>query len=231
MSKILIIEDTTGIAELERDYFEANGYEVELKADGKAGLEAALANDYSLIICDIMLPSMDGFQIVREIRTVKETPILMVTAKMEEIDKIRGLGLGVDDYIVKPFSPNELVARAKAHIARYERLTSQSQQEEKQVIVCDELEIQLDRRRVMVNGTEVVLANREFELLAFMAQNPGIVFSKDRLLERVWGFEALGDTATVTVHVNRIREKIEPDPNNPKFIETVWGVGYRFHEA
>mgnify|MGYP001285069348 FL=1 len=231
MSKILIIEDTAGIAELERDYFEANGYEVELKEDGKAGLEAALANDYSLIICDIMLPSMDGFQIVREIRTVKETPILMVTAKTEEIDKIRGLGLGVDDYIVKPFSPNELVARAKAHIARYERLTNQSQQEEKQVIVCDELEIQLDRRRVMVNGTEVVLANREFELLAFMAQNPGIVFSKDRLLERVWGFEALGDTATVTVHVNRIREKIEPDPNNPKFIETVWGVGYRFHES
>ena len=178
-----------------------------------------------------MLPSMDGFQIVREIRTVKETPILMVTAKTEEIDKIRGLGLGVDDYIVKPFSPNELVARAEAHIARYERLTNQSQQEEKQVIVCDELEIQLDRRRVMVNGTEVVLANREFELLAFMAKNPGIVFSKDRLLERVWGFEALGDTATVTVHVNRIREKIEPDPNNPKFIETVWGVGYRFHEA
>ena len=231
MSKILIIEDTAGIAELERDYFEANGYEVDIYGDGKEGLEAALANDYQLIICDVMLPSMDGFQIVREVRNVKETPILMVTAKTEEIDKIRGLGLGVDDYIVKPFSPNELVARAKAHIARYQRLTSVNHQEEKQVIVCDELEIQLDRRRVTVNGTEVVLAHREFELLAFMAQNPGIVFSKDRLLERVWGFEALGDTATVTVHVNRIREKIEPDPNNPKFIETVWGVGYRFHEA
>lgn len=231
MSKILIIEDTTGIAELERDYFEANGFEVDMCADGKEGLDAALANDYSLIICDVMLPSMDGFQIVREVRAVKEIPILMVTAKTEEIDKIRGLGLGVDDYIVKPFSPNELVARAKAHIARFERLTSQVKKEEKQVIVCDELEIQLDRRRVTVGGTEVVLANREFELLAFMAQNPGIVFSKDRLLERVWGFEALGDTATVTVHVNRIREKIEPDPNNPKFIETVWGVGYRFHEV
>lgn len=229
-NSILIIEDTEGIAELERDYFEANGYQVELQMDGQEGLDAALNKDFSLIICDVMLPTVDGFQIVREVRKHKDTPILMVTAKTDEIDRIRGLGLGIDDYIVKPFSPNELVARAKAHMARYERLTKSSMNTQQTVIHAGDLEIQIDTRRVLLKGKEVNLANREFELLSFMAQNKGIVFSKDRLLERVWGFEAMGDTATVTVHVNRIREKIESDPNKPEYIETVWGVGYRFKE-
>ena len=180
-----------------------------------------------------MLPTVDGFHICRELRAKKDTPIIMVTAKTEEIDKIRGLGLGADDYMVKPFSPNELVARAKAHIARYERLTQSnaalSAAQKARILDFGELQIQLDTHRVFVGEREVNLANREFELLTFLAENPVIVFSKDRLLERVWGFESRGDTATVTVHIKRIREKIEPNPDTPKFIETIWGVGYRFN--
>ncbi len=228
MKKILIVEDTTGIAELERDYLEANGFEVELVGDGNSGLKKALDNDYALIILDIMLPGMDGFQVCREIRTKKNTPILIVSAKQEEIDKVRGLGLGADDYLTKPFSPNELVARAKAHISRFERLTGDNARPTQKTLRFGHLEIQLEAHRVLLDEEEIILTNREFELLAFLAENPGIVFSKDRLLERVWGFEAVGDTATVTVHVNRIREKIEPNPNKPIYIETVWGAGYRF---
>ncbi len=228
MKKILIVEDTTGIAELERDYLEANGFEVELVGDGNSGLKKALDNDYALIILDIMLPGMDGFQVCREIRTKKNTPILIVSAKQEEIDKVRGLGLGADDYLTKPFSPNELVARAKAHISRFERLTGDNARPTQKTLRFGHLEIQLEAHRVLLHEEEIILTNREFELLAFLAENPGIVFSKDRLLERVWGFEAVGDTATVTVHVNRIREKIEPNPNKPIYIETVWGAGYRF---
>lgn len=233
MKNILIIEDTQGIADLERDYFEANGYGTTIASDGQEGLNLALKNEYDLIICDVMLPRVDGFHICRELRAKKDTPIIMVTAKTEEIDKIRGLGLGADDYMVKPFSPNELVARAKAHIARYERLTQSnaalSAAQKARILDFGELQIQLDTHRVFVGEREVNLANREFELLTFLAENPGIVFSKDRLLERVWGFESRGDTATVTVHIKRIREKIEPNPDTPKFIETIWGVGYRFN--
>jgi DNA-binding response OmpR family regulator len=227
---ILIIEDDCGIAELERDYLEANGFAVEIAADGKQGLQMALQKEYALILLDVMLPGQDGFGVCRQVRAQKNTPILMVSARREDIDKIRALGIGADDYIVKPFSPNELVARVKAHIARYERLTSEVQ-DNGRVLHCAGLEIQLDARRVFVDGREAMLANREFELLAFLAENPGIVFSREKIFDRVWGMEANGDTATVMVHINRIREKIELDPAQPHFIETVWGAGYRFYKA
>ena len=230
MKKILLIEDDKGIAELERDYLEASDFAVEIVMDGRDGLRKALAETYDLLLLDIMLPGVDGFQICREVRKVRETPILMVSAKREDIDKIRGLGLGADDYIIKPFSPGELVARVKAHLARYERLTKGRSGRQQKILQAGALEIQLETHRVYVDGKEVVLTHREFELLAFLAENPGIVFSRDKLFERVWGFDAVGDTATVMVHVNRIREKIEPDPAKPIYIETVWGAGYRFQD-
>lgn len=229
MKKILLVEDDKGIAELERDYLEASDLAVEIVADGTEGLRKALTGIYDLLLLDVMLPGADGFQICREVRKVKELPILIVSAKREDIDKIRGLGLGADDYIIKPFSPGELVARVKAHIARYERLTRGLAAGQQKVLQAGELEIQPSAHRVYAAGKEVVLTNREFELLVFLAENPGLIFSKDKLLERVWGFDAVGDTATVMVHVNRIREKIEPNPAKPVYIETVWGAGYRFH--
>ena len=227
MKRVLIIEDDEKITEIERDYLEANDFEVELASNGNDGLQKAISTDYDLILLDIMLPGIDGFNICRQIRKVKETPILLVSAKREEIDKIRGLGLGADDYIVKPFSPNELVARVKSHIARYERLTVNKSHNN--TLNFGELEINLDAHRVFVNGNEVILANREFELLTFLAQNPNILFSREKLFERIWGLDALGDSATVTVHINRIREKIEQNPNKPRYIETIWGSGYRFN--
>ena len=227
MKRILIIEDDKAIAELERDYLEANDFSVEIISDGKKGEEKALAEGFDLILLDLMLPSADGFVVCRAIRKEKDTPILMVSARQEEIDKVRGLGLGADDYIVKPFSPNELVARVKAHIARYERLTQKATQASNSIFTGD-LEIQPEARRVFMGGKEVSLTRREFDLLLFFAQNPGIAFSKDKLFDRIWGMDALGDTATVMVHINRIREKIEPNPATPVYIETVWGVGYRF---
>lgn len=233
MKRILIIEDNKEITELERDYLEANDFEVDIAEDGVTGLEKALADEYNLILLDIMLPRMDGFQVCREIRAQKDVPILMVSAKREDIDKIRGLGLGADDYISKPFSPSELVARVKAHISRYERLTSRAgaAPKDEDLLKVGELEIHLKKHRVFSQGKEAFLTNREFELLAFLAKHPGIVFSRERIFDRVWGLDAAGDTATVMVHINRIREKIEPDPTQPIYIETVWGAGYRFAEG
>ena len=227
MKRILIIEDNLEIAELERDFLEASAIESVIETDGTKGLERALQEDF-----DIMLPGTDGFHICRRIREEKEVPILMVSAKREDMDKIRGLGLGADDYIIKPFSPTELVARVKAHIPRYERLMGKAQQKaaDGEVIRSGDLEIYVDKHRVYVKGKEIALTNREFELLVFLAKHPGLVFSRDRLFERVWGLDAEGDTATVMVHINRIREKIEPDPAKPIYIETVWGAGYRFKE-
>lgn len=232
MKRILIIEDNKEITELERDYLEANDFLVDIAEDGVVGLEKAISEDYNLILLDIMLPRMDGFQVCREIRAKKDVPILMVSAKREDIDKIRGLGLGADDYISKPFSPSELVARVKAHINRYERLTSRSNGglKDDEVIKAGELEIHLKKHRVFSQGKEAFLTNREFELLVFLAKHPGIVFSRERIFDCVWGLDAAGDTATVMVHINRIREKIEPDPTKPIYIETVWGAGYRFAE-
>lgn len=227
MSKVLIIEDEVSIAELERDYLELNDFEVDIQTNGKKGLEQALTTDYSLIILDLMLPDLDGFEICKKIRETKDIPIIMVTAKKNDIDKIRGLGLGVDDYVTKPFSPSELVARVKAHIARYERLVG-STALKNDTIEIRGLRIDKTDRRVFVDGEEKVFTNKEFDLLVFLASNPNKVFSKDELFSRIWNMKSIGDIATVTVHIKKIREKIEYDTSNPQFIETVWGVGYRF---
>nr|WP_304941465.1 response regulator transcription factor [Clostridium butyricum] len=226
----MIVEDDKSIAELEQDYLEINGFKAEIALTGVSGLEKAINKEYDLILLDVMLPGKDGFEICQEIRKVKEIPILLVTAKKDDIYIIRGLGIGADDYIVKPFSPSELVARVTAHMNRYERLTSMDKTHGKSqnIISIRRLSINSDSRRVYIGDTEIKLANKEFELLVFLASNPNIVFSKDTLLDRIWGEESFGDTSTVTVHINRIREKIEIDTSNPQYIETVWGAGYRF---
>lgn len=229
MKKILIVEDDQSIAELQRDYLEMSGFSVEICNDGKTGLRNIENGDYDLLILDIMLPGMDGLEILRRIRDTQDIPVLLVSAKKEEIDKIRGLGLGADDYLTKPFSPSELVARVKAHIAKYERLKNRYGNGNREAIqTIRGLEVQRDSRRVFVDGREVNLAQKEFDLLLFLFQNPNRVFGRDELFERIWGLDSLGDVATVTVHIARIRDKIEADPSNPQYIETVWGAGYRF---
>ncbi len=227
MKKILIIEDEASIAELEKDYLEINGFKVDIEHSGFMGLDKSKNNDYDLIILDLMLPEINGFEICKKLRENSDIPILMVTARKEDIDKIRGLGLGADDYITKPFSPNELVARVKAHLARYDRLVGITSKSNDNIIIRG-LNINISSRRVYVNGNEVDLTTKEFELLVFLAQNPDKVFSKDYLFEKVWGEYSLGDIATVTVHIGKIRDKIEADSSNPQYIETIWGAGYRF---
>ena len=227
MSKILIIEDEESIAELEKDYLELSGFEVEIAGDGDTGLDRALNEEVDLIILDLMLPGTDGFDICRRVREVKNTPIIMVSAKKEDIVKIRGLGLGADDYMTKPFSPSEMVARVKAHLARYERLIG-SGMPANDVIEIRGLKIDKTARRVWVNGEEKNFTTKEFDLLAFLAQNPNHVFTKEELFSRIWDMESVGDIATVTVHIKKIREKIEFNTAKPQYIETIWGVGYRF---
>ena len=228
---ILIIEDEEAIAELERDYLEQAGYLVEIANDGDSGAERALAGDFSLIILDLMLPGIDGFEVCRMVREKKDIPILMVSAKKEDYDKVRGLGFGADDYITKPFSPSELTARVKAHLARYERLTGSAMQEmsrKNRTVEIRGLCIDKDARRVYVNGEEKIMTNKEFDLLTYLAERPNRVFTKDDLFRAIWAMEAVGDTATVTVHIKKIREKIEVNSSDPQYIETIWGVGYRF---
>ena len=227
MSKILIVEDEESIAELEKDYLELSGFEVEIENNGTDGLERALKEEYDLLILDLMLPGTDGFEICRRVREVKNTPIIMVSAKKEDIDKIRGLGLGADDYITKPFSPSEMVARVKAHMARYERLVG-SGQPANEIIEIRGLKIDKTARRVWVNGEEKTFTTKEFDLLSFLAQNPNHVFTKEELFSKIWDMESIGDIATVTVHIKKIREKIEFNTAKPQYIETIWGVGYRF---
>ena len=227
MSKILIIEDEESIAELEKDYLELSGFEVEIAGDGTTGLDKALNEEFDLIILDLMLPGTDGFEICRKVREVKNTPIIMVSAKKEDIDKIRGLGLGADDYMTKPFSPSEMVARVKAHLARYERLIG-SGMPANDVIEIRGLKIDKTARRVWVNGEEKNFTTKEFDLLAFLAQNPNHVFTKEELFSKIWDMESVGDIATVTVHIKKIRDKIEFNTAKPQYIETIWGVGYRF---
>lgn len=227
MSKILIVEDEEAIADLEKDYLELSGFEVEVANDGETGLKKALENDYDLFIMDLMLPGVDGFEICRQVRDEKNTPIIMVSAKKDDIDKIRGLGLGADDYITKPFSPSELVARVKAHMARYDRLVG-SAVEENKVIDIRGLKIDTTARRVWVNGEEKPFTTKEFDLLTFLASHPNHVYTKDELFSEIWDMESIGDIATVTVHIKKIREKIEFDTSKPQYIETIWGVGYRF---
>ena len=227
MSRILIIEDEEAIADLEKDYPELSGFEVEVANDGVTGLDKALNEDYNLLILDLMLPGVDGFEICRKVRDEKNTPIIMVSAKKDDIDKIRGLGLGADDYMTKPFSPSELVARVKAHLARYERLIG-SAVEENKVIEIRGLKIDTTARRVWINGEEKPFTTKEFDLLTFLASHPNHVYTKDELFSEIWDMESIGDIATVTVHIKKIREKIEYDTSNPQYIETIWGVGYRF---
>ena len=227
MSKLLIIEDEVAIAELEKDYLELSGFEVEVEHDGMTGLARALTEEFDLFILDLMLPGIDGFEICKRIREKKNTPILMVSAKKDDIDKIRGLGLGADDYVTKPFSPSELVARVKAHLARYNRLIG-SNTIENEVIEIRGIKIDKTARRVWINGEEKQFTTKEFDLLTFLAENPNRVYTKEELFREIWDMESIGDIATVTVHIKKIREKVEMDTSKPQYIETIWGVGYRF---
>jgi len=227
MSKILIIEDEVAIAELERDYLELSGFAVDIINTGTQGLKMAQEGNYDLIVLDLMLPEIDGFEICKAIRETKNIPIIMVSAKKDDIDKIRGLGLGADDYMTKPFSPSELVARVKAHLSRYERLLGASVKEN-DIIEIRGIRIDKTDRRVFINDEEKVFTSKEFELLTFLAENPNRVFSKEELFRHIWDMESVGDIATVTVHIKKIREKIEVNTSKPQYIETIWGVGYRF---
>ena len=221
MSRILIVEDEVAIADLEKDYLELSGFEVEIENDGTKGLERALHEEFDLFILDLMLPGVDGFEICKKIREIKNTPILMVSAKKDDIDKIRGLGLGADDYVTKPFSPSELVARVKAHLARYERLIG-SNMPQNDIIEIRGIKIDKTARRVWVNGEEKQFTTKEFDLLTFLAENPNHVFTKEELFRKIWDMESIGDIATVTGHIKKIREKIEMNTNKPQYIETIW---------
>lgn len=229
MPKILIIEDDPDIACIERDYLEVESYAVDIASDGVTGLQKGQNGGYDLILLDLMLPGMDGFSVCRRLRGTLDIPILLVTARREDIDKIRGLGLGADDYIEKPFSPGVLVARIKAHLSRYRRLTGTG--EAKSEITLGGIRVNTETHRVYVDGVEAELKNKEYELLLFLMLNVDVVFSREQLYERIWGLDAMGDNATVVVHINRLREKIEKDLSSPKYIQTVWGAGYRFSTA
>ena len=230
MNTILIIEDEEAIAELERDYLTVSDFDVTIKTTGNEGLAEALTNDYNLIILDLMLPGIDGFEVCKTIREKKNIPILMVSAKKEDIDKVKGLGLGADDYMTKPFSPSELVARVKAHLSRYQRLvgSNTSAYGGNEIVEIRGLKIDKTARRVYVDGEEKIFTTKEFDLLTFLAEHPNRVYTKDELFREIWGMESMGDVATVTVHIKKIREKIEYNTANPQYVETIWGVGYRF---
>ena len=228
MSRILIIEDEEAIADLEKDYLELSDFTVEIASDGIEGEKKALTGDYDLVVLDLMLPGKDGFEVCKAIREKKNIPVIMVSAKKDDIDKIRGLGLGADDYMTKPFSPSELVARVKAHMARYERLVNSNSKLDNAVIEIRGLKIDKTARRVWVDGEEKQFTTKEFDLLTFLAENPNHVYTKDELFREIWDMDSIGDIATVTVHIKKIREKVEFDSANPQYIETIWGVGYRF---
>lgn len=227
MSRILIIEDEEAIADLEKDYLELSDFEVEIENTGDAGLKRAMSEEFDLVILDLMLPGMDGFEVCKNIREEKNIPIIMVSAKKDDIDKIRGLGLGADDYMTKPFSPSELVARVKAHMSRYDRLVG-SNQKANDIIEIRGLKIDKTARRVYLDGEEKIFTTKEFDLLTFLAENPNHVYTKEELFREIWDMDSIGDIATVTVHIKKIREKIEFDTSKPQYIETIWGVGYRF---
>ena len=230
--KILIVEDDLNIQALEKDYLESNSFVVETAADGKTGLEMALNEDYDLILLDIMLPGESGLEICRKVRSIKDIPILLVSAKKDDLDKIRGLGFGADDYIVKPFSPSELVARVIAHISRYQRLTAREakQTDDAEILEIDKLRLDGKSRRAYIEGTEILLTNKEYDLLYFLAKSPDTVYSKETLANEIWQYESIGATSTVTVHVNRIRDKIKEVNSDLDYVYTVWGKGYRFNK-
>lgn len=227
MREILIIEDDINIAEMERDYLQLNGYKSEIITDGAKGLKLALEGTYDLIIVDLMLPNVDGYEIIKAVRKKYEIPIIVVSARSEDIDKIRGLDFGADDYLTKPFSPAELTARVKSHINRYERLKG-NDKSSSEIISHGGLEINTSSHRVLVYGKEIQMTSKEYSVLLLLASNPNVVFTKEHIFDKIWGDEFYGDTATIPVHIQRIRKKIEKDPSNPEFIETLWGTGYRF---
>lgn len=231
MKKILIIEDDADIAAIERDYLSVNEYEVDIASTGPEGIAMGRTGEYDLILLDVMIPGEDGFSVCRTLRKVLDIPIIMVTARLDDIDKIRGLGIGADDYITKPFSPNVLIAHVKANLAQYARLKGENTHAQHVEVVVGDIRVNADSHRVFVRGQEVELKNKEYELLLFLMRNADIVFSRENLYERIWGYDALGDNATVSVHINRLREKIERDPSHPEYIVTVRGAGYRFHSA
>jgi DNA-binding response OmpR family regulator len=227
MKKVLVIEDDADIAELEKDYLQLNGYHAEVVHDGAQGLKKAVSGHFDIVVVDLMLPGKSGYEIIREVRRKFEIPVVVVSAKGEDIDKIRGLDIGADDYLTKPFSPAEFMARIKSHLKRYERLKGSA--DHRETILHRGLEINTASHQVFVNGREVQLTTKEYEILTFMASHPNIVFSKERLMDAVWGDEYYGDTATIAVHIQKIRKKIEADPTTPTYIETLWGTGYRFN--
>lgn len=227
MSRILIIEDEVAIAHLEKDYLELSGFKVEMEHTGDEGLKRALNEEFNLVVLDLMLPGMDGFEVCKKIRENKDIPVIMVSAKKDDIDKIHGLGLGADDYMTKPFSPSELVARVKAHLARYERLVN-TNQKNNDMIEIRGIRIDKTARRVYIDGEEKNFTTKEFDLLTFLAENPNHVYTKEELFREIWDMDSVGDIATVTVHIKKIREKIEGKTSKPQYIETIWGVGYRF---
>ena len=229
MAHVLIIEDDSMIAAIERDFLEANGFEVSVAMTGKEGLKIFDGGAIEAVLLDIGLPDTDGFLLCRKLRDISNVPILFITARGSDDDKIKGLGLGADDYIVKPFSPSELVARVIAHINRYERLTS-TPQDNGDIIEIDNIKIDKKSRRVFVNGIEISFANKEFDLLTCLAENPNTVFSKDELFKKIWEYDSMGETSTVTVHVNRVRDKLFSVDKNFKYVNTVWGRGYRFNK-
>ena len=227
--KILIIEDDPSIAELEKTYLDFYGYQCDIADNSDEGLDLALNRDYRLIIVDVMLPgSLDGLALCAKIRKEKDVPLIIVSAKADDGDKIAGLGLGIDDYITKPFNAGELVARVRAHIRRYEALTQKETETKKNTLHTRDLIIEKDSHKVFVRDREVKFTDKEYQLLLFLAENPDIVFSKEHLFDRIWGIDAFGDISTVTVHIKKVRDKIETDPELHPHIETVWGVGYRF---
>lgn len=231
MKKILIIEDDINIQTLEKDYLEANSFSVETATDGETGLNMALNNHFDLILLDIMLPRLDGLEVCRRLREKKDIPIILVSAKKEDLDKIKGLGFGADDYIVKPFSPSELVARVIAHISRYQRLTAKDSVSEADTVVeIDRLHLESSSRRAFIDDKEIILTNKEFDLLYFLASNPDTVYSKEKLFDEIWHYDSIGETSTITVHVNRIRDKIKEADESADYIHTVWGKGYRFNK-
>lgn len=231
--RILIIEDDEDIRMIEEAYLQAAGFQTDAATDGEQAERILQEKEFDLILLDLMLPGKSGYEICREIRGTLDIPILMVTARTEPVDKIRGLGLGADDYISKPFDPAELVARVHANIRQYERLVKKENDRDD----TDQEEIRVGDLRILVNSwkvykgdREIKFPNREFELLKFLAMNPNIVFTKEQLFEKIWGYDYMGDSATVMVHINRIREKIEDDSKSPKILETIWGVGYRLNK-
>ncbi len=230
--RILIVEDDEDISMVEEAYLESAGFETKIIAEGTSVGVLLEKEQFDLILLDLMLPGKSGYEICREIRDQIDIPILMVTARTESVDKIRGFGLGADDYIAKPFDPAELVARVHANLRQYERVqkkTPKEKNDEPEEIKIQDLRIFVNSWKVYKGEREIKFPNREFEILKFFALNPNIVFSKEQIFEKIWGYDYVSDSATVMVHINRIREKIEDDSKNPKILETVWGAGYRLN--